>query len=76
VLLAQQAYAAGSLAVAVAAMTVTNPIVSTLLGRLTFDVPAGGGPGSLAALVTSLLLMSAGAVGLAHSPTIRRPVTG
>jgi drug/metabolite transporter (DMT)-like permease len=71
VLLAQQAYAAGSLAVAVAAMTVTNPVVSTLLGRLTFDVPATGGVGALAALAVSLLLMSVGAVGLAHSPTVR-----
>lgn len=79
VLLAQQAYAAGSLAVGVAAMTVTNPVVSTLLGRLTFDVPTGGGIGSLAALAASLLLMSVGAVGLAHSPTARaspRPGAG
>jgi len=71
VLLAQQAYAAGSLAVAVAAMTVTNPVVSTLLGRLTFDVPTRGGPGALAGLAVALLLMSVGAVGLAHSPTVR-----
>ena len=71
VLLAQQAYAAGSLAVAVAAMTVTNPVVSTLLGRLTFDVPTRGGVGALAALAVALLLMSVGAVGLAHSPTVR-----
>jgi hypothetical protein len=72
VLLAQQAYAAGSLAVAVAAMTVTNPIVSYLLGLLTFDVPPPTGVGTLAAVVVSLLLLALGAVGLAHSPTVRR----
>jgi len=71
VLLAQQAYAAGSLAVAVAASTVTAPVVSYVLGVFTFDVPAPHGGGTLAAIVVSLLLLSVGAVVLAHSPTTR-----
>jgi drug/metabolite transporter (DMT)-like permease len=71
VVLAQQAYAAGSLAVAVAAGTVTNPVVSYVLGVLTFDVPPPTGAGTLAAVVVSLVLLSVGAVVLAHSPTTR-----
>jgi drug/metabolite transporter (DMT)-like permease len=72
VLLAQQAYAAGSLSVAVAAMTVTNPIVSYVVGILAFDVAVPKGAGTLTAVAISLALVSVGAVGLAHSPTIRR----
>jgi hypothetical protein len=69
VLLAQQAYAAGSLAVGVAASTVTAPVVAYVLGVLTFDVPPPTGAGTLAAVVVSLVLLSIGAVVLAHSPT-------
>jgi drug/metabolite transporter (DMT)-like permease len=71
VLLAQQAYAAGSLAVAVAASTVTAPVVSYVLGVFTFDVPLPHGAGTVAAVVISLVLLSVGAVVLAHSPSTR-----
>ena len=71
ILLAQQAYAAGSLPVAVAAMTVTNPTVSYVLGRVGFHLEGAGDPGTLAVIVISLVALSAGAVTLAHSPTIR-----
>jgi hypothetical protein len=71
VLLAQQAYAAGSLAVAVAASTVTAPVVAYVLGVFTFDVPVPHGAGTLAGVVVSLVLLSVGAVILAHSPTTR-----
>ena len=71
VLLAQQAYAAGSLAVAVAASTVTAPVISYLLGVYTFDVPLPHGAGTIAAVVVSLVLLSVGAVVLAHSPSTR-----
>jgi hypothetical protein len=71
VLLAQEAFDAGPLSVAVAAMTATNPIVSYLVGILAFDVAVPQGAGTLAAVVISLLLLSVGAVGLAHSPTTR-----
>lgn len=74
VLLAQQAFDAGPLSVGVAAMTATNPIASYLVGILAFDVAVPRGGGTLAAVVISLTLLSLGAVGLAHSSTIRGEV--
>jgi drug/metabolite transporter (DMT)-like permease len=73
-LLGQQAYAAGSLPVAVAAMTVTNPLVSYLIGILAFHVSPPTSAGQLAAVAASGLLLFLGAVGLAHSPAIRHDV--
>jgi drug/metabolite transporter (DMT)-like permease len=73
-LLGQQAYAAASLPVAVAAMSVTNPLVSYLIGVLAFHVALPTAPGTLAAVAASLLLLFLGAVGLAHSPAIRHDV--
>ena len=73
-LLGQQAYAAGALPVAVAAMSVTNPLVSYLFGVLAFHVQPPTGAGTLAAVAASGLLLFLGAVGLAHSPTIQRDV--
>ena len=74
-LLGQQAYAAASLAVAVAAMSVTNPLVSYLIGVLAFHVRPPTGVGTLAAVAASGLLLFLGAVGLAHSPAIRHDVS-
>jgi drug/metabolite transporter (DMT)-like permease len=74
-LLGQQAYAAGSLPVAVAAMSVTNPLISYLIGILAFHVRPPTGPGTLAAVAASGLLLFLGAVGLAHSPAIRHDVS-
>jgi drug/metabolite transporter (DMT)-like permease len=74
-LLGQQAYAAGSLPVAVAAMSVTNPLVSYLIGILAFHVRPPTEPGTLAAVAASGLLLFLGAVGLAHSPAIRHDVS-
>jgi drug/metabolite transporter (DMT)-like permease len=73
-LLGQQAYAAASLAVAVAAMSVTNPLVSYLIGVLGFHVDPPTGAGELTAVAASGLLLFLGAVGLAHSPAIRQDV--
>lgn len=73
-LLGQQAYAAASLPVAVAAMSVTNPIVSYVIGVLAFHVAPPTGAGTLAAVAVSGLLLSLGAVGLAHSPAILHDV--
>ncbi|NYJ07143.1 DMT family transporter [Petropleomorpha daqingensis] len=73
-LLGQQAYAAASLPVAVAAMSVTNPLVSYLIGVLAFHVHLPTDPGTLVAVAVSLLLLFLGAVGLAHSPAIRQDV--
>jgi drug/metabolite transporter (DMT)-like permease len=73
-LLGQQAYAAASLPVAVAAMSVTNPLVSYLIGVLAFHVLLPTSGGTLAAVAASGLLLFLGAVGLAHSPAIRHDV--
>jgi drug/metabolite transporter (DMT)-like permease len=74
-LLGQQAYAAGSLPVAVAAMSVTNPLVSYVIGILAFHVRPPTGAGTLAAVAASGFLLFLGAVGLAHSPAIRHDVS-
>lgn len=69
-LLEQGAFAAGSLPAAVAAITITNPLTSYLIGILAFDVRPPAGP-ALAALAGAGVLISVGAVGLAHSPIVR-----
>jgi hypothetical protein len=70
-LLEQGAFAAGSLPAAVAAITITNPLTSYLLGILAFHVKPPSGLGLLSALAGAGLLISVGAVGLAHSPIVR-----
>ena len=70
-LLEQGAFAAGSLPSAVAAMSITNPVASYLLGVFAFGVLPPEGAGPLAALAGAAVLISTGAVGLAHSPIVR-----
>jgi drug/metabolite transporter (DMT)-like permease len=70
-LLEQGAFAAGSLPAAVAAMSVTNPIVSYLLGVFAFGVAAPTTVSALAGLAGAGALICVGAVGLAHSPIVR-----
>jgi len=70
-LLEQGAFAAGSLSAAVAAMTITNPLASYVLGVLAFHVTPPTGVGVLAALAGAGALLFVGAVGLAHSPIVR-----
>jgi hypothetical protein len=70
-LLEQDAFAAGSLATAVAAMTITNPIASYLLGVLAFDADAPDDPGALAGLASAGLLIVVGVIMLSGSPTVR-----
>jgi drug/metabolite transporter (DMT)-like permease len=72
-LLEQSAFATGSLSAAVAAMTITNPIASYLLGVLAFRVRPPGSPGALAALAGSGALLLIGVGALSRSPTVRRP---
>ena len=74
-LLEQGAFAAGSLSAAAAAIAITNPLTSYLMGVLAFDVTPPTGPGVLAALAGAGALLSAGAVGLAHSPIVRTGMT-
>jgi drug/metabolite transporter (DMT)-like permease len=71
-LLEQGAFAAGSLPSAVAAMTITNPVASYLLGVFAFGAQPPTDAGPLTALAGAGALIFAGAVGLAHSPIVRR----
>jgi drug/metabolite transporter (DMT)-like permease len=72
-LLEQGAFATGSLSAAVAAMTITNPLASYLLGVLAFRVMPPTSPGALAALAGSGALLIVGVAALSRSPTVRRP---
>jgi drug/metabolite transporter (DMT)-like permease len=69
--LGQGAYAAGSLPSAIAAMSITNPVASYLLGVYAFGVQPPQTPGALAGLAAAGALISLGAVGLAHSALVR-----
>lgn len=71
-LLEQEAFGAGPLATAVAAMSITNPLASYFLGVLAFQAALPTGAGALAAVAGSATLLFVGAFGLAHSPAIRR----
>jgi drug/metabolite transporter (DMT)-like permease len=68
--LGQEAFATGSLAAAMAAMTIANPVASYLIGVLAFDVNPPTAPGELAAVAGSMALLAVGAVVLANSPTV------
>lgn len=72
-LLEQRAFATGSLSAAVAAMTITNPLASYLLGVLAFRVMPPTSPGALAALAGSGALLIIGVAALSRSPSVRRP---
>ena len=65
--LVQLAFASGPLPPAVAAMSVTNPVVSYALGIIAFDAAAPHDPAVIAAIGVSGLLVGAGIVGLANA---------
>jgi drug/metabolite transporter (DMT)-like permease len=69
-LVEQGAFAAGSLPSAVASMSITNPVASYLIGVFAFGVAPPQGAGSLSALAGAAVLISIGAIGLAHSPLV------
>jgi len=71
-LLVQIAFASCPLPPAVAAMGVTNPVASFVLGILAFDAPAPRDPGVLSAIAVSGLLIALGIVGLANASSTRR----
>ena len=71
-LLVQIALASGPLPPAVAAMSVTNPVASFVLGILAFDAPAPRGLGVLSAIAVSGVLITVGIVGLANASSTRR----
>ena len=72
--LVQIAFASGPLPPAVAAMSVTNPVVSFALGIYAFDAPAPHNPAVIAAIAVSGLLVGTGIVGLADA--IDQPRSG
>jgi drug/metabolite transporter (DMT)-like permease len=72
-LLEQGAFATGSLSAAVAAMTITNPLASYVLGVLVFNVTPPTSPGALSALAGSGALLIIGVAVLSRSPTVRKP---
>jgi drug/metabolite transporter (DMT)-like permease len=74
-LIEQGAFAGGSLPAAVAAMSITNPIASYLLGVFAFGAEPPDSAGALAGLAVAGALISVGAVGLAHSPLVRTDAT-
>jgi hypothetical protein len=69
-LLEQDAFAAGSLPTAVAAMTITNPVASYLVAVLAFASTPPETPGALAGLASAGLLVVVGVIALAQSPTL------
>jgi hypothetical protein len=71
-LLVQIAFASGPLPPAVAAMSVTNPVASFVLGVLAFDAPAPRGAGVLSAITAAGVLIAVGIVGLANASSTRR----
>ena len=71
-LLVQIAFASGPLPPAVAAMSVTNPVASFVLGILAFDAPAPRDPGVLSAIAVSGVLIALGIVGVANASSTRR----
>lgn len=70
VVLNQWAYARGSLPSAVAAVTITNPVVSYVIGVLAFAAQAPASPLRLAGVVVAGMLISAGVVGLSRSSIV------
>jgi drug/metabolite transporter (DMT)-like permease len=70
--LEQDAFATGSLASAVTAMTITNPLASYFIGVLAFNAHFPTSAGGLAALAGAAALVIVGVTGLAHSPTVVR----
>jgi uncharacterized membrane protein len=76
-LLAQDAFASGSLPTALTAMAVTDPVASWVTGALVFDVHPPFGATALLGSGAAVLLVAAGVTLLANSPTLharRAPV--
>jgi drug/metabolite transporter (DMT)-like permease len=69
-LLVQDAFASGSLPTALTTMTITDPVASFLAGVVLFDAAAPTGPGAVIGLPLVGLLLAAGVVLLANSPTL------
>lgn len=68
-ILEQAAFANGPLPWGVATKESVNPIASYAVGVLAFPIALPTGAGTIAAIVAAALLVIAGAIGLAHSPS-------
>jgi drug/metabolite transporter (DMT)-like permease len=73
-ILEHQAFDVGPLTIAIATMSVINPIASYFIGVLAFDVHVSHGAGALAATSAAGVLLLSGAFGLAHSPAVAQDV--
>jgi drug/metabolite transporter (DMT)-like permease len=69
-LLVQDSFASGSLPTALTAMTITDPLASAVAGALLFDTTPPAGLELALALPVSAVLIVAGVVLLANSPTV------
>jgi drug/metabolite transporter (DMT)-like permease len=72
ILLEQQAFSVGTLAPALAAMTITNPVVAYAIGVVAFHIPLPETWSAWAALLGAAVLVAAGVWLLANSPTAQR----
>lgn len=73
-LIEQEAFAAGALPTAIAGMSITNPVVSYGLAVFAFGDTVPHSAAALATFCLAGVLLAAGVVGLAQSPTVRREV--
>jgi drug/metabolite transporter (DMT)-like permease len=69
-LLVQDSFASGSLPTALTAMTITDPLLSTIVGTVLFDVTPPAGVELAVGLPASGLLIAVGVVLLANSATL------
>jgi hypothetical protein len=69
-LLVQDSFASGSLPTALTAMTITDPLVSSIVGAVLFDAIPPAGVELAVGLPASGLLIAAGVVVLANSATL------
>jgi len=75
-LIEQAAFANGPLTSAIAAMNITNPLASYVVGTLAFQAALPTSPGPLAAASATGLLLVVGVLALAHVPAIREQAGG
>lgn len=75
VILGQWAFATGSIPTAVAAMTITNPVASYVIGILGFHIAPETSQPRLAAVAAAAALISLGVVGLARSSIVQAPTS-
>jgi hypothetical protein len=71
ILLMQSSFQAGRIDWSLPALTVSNPVLSILIGATAFHESFSTHPGTVAALVASLAIAAVGVVVLARSPALR-----